>query len=237
MIVKVGDAIDEVRPLRGDYDRWFREGLDLEPADTEVWDPRATAAAPTPAAVRAVVVTGSSCMVTDRAEWSVQAGAWLASAVREGVPVLGVCYGHQLLADVFGGRVGRNPNGREIGTVEVELTDAAYTDPLFAKARALGPSIVVQATHRESVLDLPPGAVRLAGNPLDSNQAFRLGDRTFGVQFHPEFDHEVIREYVRARADACRAEGLDPDALGAAVRPSSDGRALLRRFRALVDGG
>jgi GMP synthase (glutamine-hydrolysing) len=233
LIVKVGDALEEAKRRRGDYDRWFREGLGLDAAQVEVFDPRASAAAPpSPREVRAVVVTGSSCMVSDHAPWSVATGAWLREVVAAGTPLLGVCYGHQLLAEAFGGRVERNPNGREIGTIEVSLTEAARGDALF---HDLGPTFVAQATHREAVLALPDGAVRLGGNALDPNQAFRLGDRAFGVQFHPEFDDDVIRDYLAARADACREEGLDPDALLAAVRPSDHGRLLLARFRALSD--
>jgi GMP synthase (glutamine-hydrolysing) len=232
LIVKVGDAIDEVKPRRGDYDRLFREGLGLAPGEARVFDPRIESDPPSPKEVRAVVVTGSSSMVTDRAPWSVVTGAWLREAVEAGLPVLGVCYGHQLLADAFGGRVDRNPKGREIGTIEVALTEAAADDPLF---RGFGPAILAQATHRESVLALPPGAVRLGGSELDRNQAFRLGDRAFGVQFHPEFDDEIIRDYLGARAAACREEGLDADALLAGVRASEHGRILLGRFRALAD--
>ena len=60
---------------------------------------------------------------------------------------------------------------------------------------------------------LPPGARLLASSRGDPHQAFAVGDHAWGVQFHPEFDADVVRAYLEARRDAVRAEGLDPDAL------------------------
>ena len=127
--------------------------------------------------------------------------------------MLGICYGHQLLAHALGGEVGRNPRGREIGTVVVRRLAPAQHDPLLGVWSEAEPAHV---THLESVLALPAGAVRLAESDLDPVQAFTVGERAWGVQFHPEFDAETVRAYLLARTEKVRAEGLDPDALLAA---------------------
>jgi GMP synthase (glutamine-hydrolysing) len=228
VILKTGSTLPRLAP-RGDYEDWIAEGMgarDVHVCRVAEGDPL-----PAPEDVGALVITGSSAMVTDRLPWSEAAAAWLPEVLAREVPVLGICYGHQLLAHALGGEVGLNPRGREIGTIEVELTPEGAADPLLGSR---GPTLVVSASHRQSVLALPPGARRLAGNAKDPNQAFALGARTWAVQFHPEWDHEVVRVYVEERADALRAEGLDPDALLAATRASDDGPALLKRFAELA---
>src|SRR5690606_8748056 len=212
------------------YEDWLAEGLGVS---ADVRDLPEGDALPAPDAPGAVVITGSSAMVTDRLEWSERAAAWLPEVLRHGTPVLGICYGHQLLAHALGGKVGANPRGREIGTVEVELTDEGRRDALLGGPRT---TLVVSASHRQSVLRLPDGARHLAANALDPNQAFAIGERAWGVQFHPEWDHDVMRAYLEDRADVLRAEGLDPDALLARVRPSGDGPAILRRFAEIALG-
>ena len=92
----------------------------------------------------------------------------------------------------------------------------------------------MQATHVEAVLELPAGARLLASSPGDPHQAFAVGDHAWGVQFHPEFDADVVRAYLEARRDAVRAEGLDPDALLRGASDSPHGAALLRRFARLL---
>lgn len=234
LIVKTGDALPSVIDERGSYDDWIAAGMGLPRRDVEVATVYEGAALPDPAAPIGAVVTGSSAFVTEAAPWSERTGAWLRRAVEAGTPVLGVCYGHQLLARALGGEVGRNPRGREIGTVLVRLEAAASDDPLLA---GFPPTLRVQATHLESVLSLPPEARLLASSDLDPHAAFAVGERAFGVQFHPEFDADVIREYIRARREPMREEGLSPDALLAAAVDSPYGTALLRRFRELAESG
>ena len=80
-----------------------------------------------------VIVTGSGAMVTDRADWSERSADWLRDAAHDGMSLLGICYGHQLLAHALGGEVGDNPAGREIGHGALELHAAAASDdPLFS---------------------------------------------------------------------------------------------------------
>src|SRR5690606_14497497 len=94
-----------------------------------------------------VIVTGSAAMVTDRHDWSEQAAAWLRDAAHAGLPLLGICYGHQLIAHALGGKVGPNEVGREMGTVCIHLQPAAKDDPLFA---GVPRSFAAQATHLQS---------------------------------------------------------------------------------------
>lgn len=230
VIVKTGSTLPRLARERGDYEDWIAEGLGLP--NVRVCDSIGGEALPDPPLPRAVVITGSSAMVTERLEWSERAASWLPEVLRRGTPVLGICYGHQLLAHALGGEVGPNPRGREIGTIDVTLTDEGRRDPLLSHR---GPELVVSASHRQSVLRLPAGARQLASNALDPNQAFAIGARAWGVQFHPEWDHDVIRAYLEERAETLREEGLDPDALLARVRPSDDGPAILRRFAELVE--
>jgi len=227
LIVKVGSTLPEIAARRGDFEDWIVARLGADPARIRIAAVQAGAELPAPATLAGVVVTGSSAMVSHGEAWSERTAAWLGAAALAGTPVLGICYGHQLLAHALGGRVGRNPRGREIGTVEVRLHERAREDALFAELPA---QLKVQATHVESVLELPAGARPLASSPGDPHQAFAVGERAWGVQFHPEMDADVIRGYLTARREAVLAEGLDPDALLRAASDSPHGAAILRRF-------
>jgi GMP synthase (glutamine-hydrolysing) len=117
--------------------------------------------------------------------------------------------------------------------VRVHLLPDAASDSLLG---VLDGEIAAQQTHSESVLELPPGARRLAENDCDPNQAYALGENVWGVQFHPEFDADVVRAYLVERADALREEGLDPEAISDRVTETPAGPLLLRRFAALLHG-
>jgi GMP synthase (glutamine-hydrolysing) len=234
LVVKCGSTLASLRERRGDYEDWILAGMGVPRARAQVASAPDEDALPDPASVAAVVLTGSSAMVSAREPWSERAAGWLRGAVRAGTPVLGICYGHQLLAHALGGRVGVNPRGREIGTVLVETGPAARADALLGELPERFPA---QATHVESVLELPAGATLLAASQGDPHQAFSCGPRAWGVQFHPEFDADAIRAYLDARRELLRAEGRDPDSLLAGVRESPCGPTLLRRFAALVLAG
>jgi GMP synthase (glutamine-hydrolysing) len=231
LVIKTGSTLPELRPRRGDYEDWIVEGLGLPWERIDLVGVHEGETLPEPGELAGVVMTGSSALVSAREPWSERAGAWLCEALATGTPLLGICYGHQLLAQALGGRVGRNPRGREIGTVAVDLRPAARQDPLLG---GLPARLKVQATHVESVLELPPGARLLASSALDPHQAFACGERAWGVQFHPEFDAEVVRTYLEVRREEIRGEGIDPESLERAVEESPHGTRLLRRFAELL---
>jgi GMP synthase (glutamine-hydrolysing) len=233
LIVKTGTTVSNVVAQRGDFEAWITRGLGVPEADIDVCRVHQEAALPALSelgAIAGVVVTGSPAMVTERLPWSERTAAWLREAVNAEVPVLGICYGHQLLAHAFGGRVDDNPRGRHIGTVDVALNDLGALDPLLG---ALGPVLHVAVSHRQSVLELPKEATLLATADRDPNHAFSIGKRAWGVQFHPEFDADIVRGYVSARRDLINAEGLDASAIELAARDTDHGPRVLRRFAAL----
>lgn len=231
LIVQTGSTLDALRARRGDFPDWFRRGLGLARDEVDVVHVSAGATLPGAEEYDGVVVTGSGAMVTERLDWSERTADWLREAIEHGVPTLGVCYGHQLIAHALGGRVDWNPKGREIGTVEIVATTAAQTDALLGAAP---PRFLAQATHLQSVIELPPGATLLASSSREAHQAVRFGERAWGLQFHPEFGAATIRAYIDSRAAAIDAEGLDAQALRASVTPAPDARHLLRRFRELA---
>lgn len=117
----------------------------------------------------------------------------MAKAVADGVPVLGICLGAQLLARALGARVRRAP-ARELGFKPVRLTAAGSADPLLA---TFGQSPWVFQWH-EDTFDLPEGAELLATGDAVVNQAFRYGNRAWGVQFHFEVNQEGIDTWLTA---------------------------------------
>lgn len=224
LVLKTGATHEEIARAEGDFEDWFLQALDPT-ADAAVADAR-TGELPAPGLPGGVIVTGSPDMVTDRADWMERAAAWLRERVGAGRPVLGVCFGHQLLAWALGGIVDDNPGGRECGAVEVEQTEAGRADPLLGEMPRRFDAFSV---HRQSVRRLPPGAELLARTSQIEVQAARYGERAWGVQFHPEFTESIVRAYVRQYAAGLVDDGIDPDAVLAAVRPSRTDR-LLRRF-------
>lgn len=233
-VLKTGEALAPVKAVCGDFEDWIAQGLGCPLAELRVISAHEGEGLPEAGSLAGVVVTGSPLMVTAREDWSEASAAWLGAIVEhDTTPVLGLCYGHQLMAHGLGGEVGANPRGREMGTVEIELPAAALEQqPLFEPGRFPG-----HMSHVESVLVAPRDARVLATTALEPHAALQFGPRQWGVQFHPEFDREIMQRYVEARRAVLIAEGFDPDEMIAATVETPVLSQTLERFASLVDPG
>lgn len=234
LIVKTGDAFPEVVDQHGDFETLFVNQLSTPlPAhlDLQVWDAQREFEAPALESLAGIVITGSHSMVSDAEPWSEALKPWLQAALANDIPMLGVCYGHQLMAAAFGGVSDYHPAGRESGTRTVRLTQAGQQDPLFSQ---LPEHFVAHLTHAQSVMEAPHGATVLAHNSHDAHQALRYGPRQWSVQFHPEFTVPVMRAYIERQRAALRDQGDEPDTLVANVTDCHEASSLLRRFLAFL---
>ncbi len=159
----------------------------------EVCRPYAGDALPDPGP--ALVVLGGRMGAGDDedAPWLPATRALLARAAQDGTPVLGVCLGAQLLAAGCGGRVERGADGLEAGVVDVRWRAEAAGDPLVGGLPDPHPG---PSMHRDAVVELPPGAVWLGRSAQYPHQVFRVGERAWGVQFHPEVTVPTFRTWA-----------------------------------------
>ena len=226
LIIETGDPAPSLRRY-GNFSHWIRVAAGLQSEQAVVYRVIDGQALPERDGFAGALITGSGAMVTERLDWSERSAAWLRDAAHAGMPLFGICYGHQLLAHALGGEVGYNPVGREMGTVRIERMDAAADDPLFGKHP---PSFDAHATHLQTITRLPEGAIKLARSEKDACHAFRWGHSTWGVQFHPEFSIAMMRGYITARHEKLLNEGMHPPTIHRSVTAAPHARNVLRSF-------
>jgi GMP synthase (glutamine-hydrolysing) len=234
LIVKTGDAYPEIAKQHGDFEALFEQQLSTALPDhlaLTVWDARQSATPPALDTLAGIVITGSHSMVSDAEPWSEALKPWLQSALANDTPMLGVCYGHQLMAAAFGGVSDYHPAGRESGTHSVRLTQAGQQDPLFSQ---LPECFNAHLSHAQSVMQAPHGCTVLAHNSHDAHQALRYGPRQWSVQFHPEFTIPVMRAYIERQRAALRDQGENPETLSAEVTDAPEAASLLQHFLSFV---
>lgn len=122
--------------------------------------------------------------------------------------------------------MGFHPEGAEVGTVKINNLKS-HDDPLFC---TLPEQFLGHATHSQTVLELPPQAVRLASNSHENNHAFRMGDHAWGVQFHPEFTSSVMKEYIQEQKDSLLEAEKDYSLILDSVRSTPLASSLLSSF-------
>jgi GMP synthase (glutamine-hydrolysing) len=230
-IIKTGSTFPRIKQRAGDFEDWIIESSGLPTAAVDVVNVHEGEALPSVEKLAGVIITGSPAMVTDQDAWMRALTAWLPSVVGLNIPLLGICFGHQILAQAMGGQVDFHPQGREIGTVAISLTTEGKRDALFGD---FPESFKAHVTHAQTVTVLPQNACRLAENPFETTHAFRLGENAWGVQFHPEFSAAIMASYIDEQAATLLGNGRDVAVLQAAIVETELANSLLRRFVGII---
>ncbi len=230
LIVKTGTARTALADPDGDFEDWIARGLGRRVQVCSVYEGDEP---PTARATGGVVVTGSAAMVSDHEAWADRTAEWLRTAVDAGVPVLGICFGHQLLAHALGGKVGPNPRGREIGTIKSPWPMAprptpfspgcppgSTSTPHIWRASSSFPRAQSCSPRHRWIRTTPSGAGPPGlGRPVPPRVLRR--------------DHPRLH---RGQATGHAGGRTDPDRLLAEVRETRWGGDILARFAQLADG-
>ena len=157
-----------------------------------------------------LVLGGPQQAEDDTVAWFGPLKQGLRVAHEAGVPTLGICLGHQLIASALGGRVESNPRGQQLGLLSVGWTAAATADELTRSVASPRRGV---HWNDDVVTRLPAGATVLAETTDGELQAAHFGARTWGVQLHPEVDAAVLRPWAESDHEAHTLRGVDQETL------------------------
>jgi GMP synthase-like glutamine amidotransferase len=226
-ILETGVPPAALVPEHGRYDAMVRRLLG-DDFTARTYDVQAGELPAGPDSHAALVITGSSTGVYDPLPWI----APLKSFIREAhgrAKLVGLCFGHQIMAEALGGRVEKSAKGWGLGLHDYDVVSAA---PWMGESPP--PTIAVAASHQDQVVDPPPGATVLLASPFTPFAGLHYeGGTALSVQFHPEFTHAFAAELLRFRK-AALPDGMAERAIASLERPGDAVRvgAWIRRFLA-----
>lgn len=165
---------------------------------------------PNPSQFNGIIIGGSlhNPIFGEEKLWMKKVYNFIREIIAEKIPLLGICGGHQFIVKALGGKVIYNPKGRELGTIEINLTKEGEKDPLFL---GIPKNFKAQLSHKCIVEDLKSNWQLLASSELCQIQAAAINHRTRIVQFHPEFKPEHLEALIKIRKSILLEEGFVKD--------------------------
>ena len=199
-ILQTGHAPDALRPTHGDYPDLFQQLLKDRDLTFRTWSVVDGEFPLGPHDAEGWLVTGSRHGAYEDHPWIPPLEGLIRDIHAEKVPMVGICFGHQIIAQALGGKVEKYPGGWSVGRTEYDFG---------------GEPIALNAWHQDQVPQRPEGARVLASSPFCENAALVYDDRIFTVQAHPEFSRPFLAEMIDKRG-----RGLVPDPLLDAAKAS-----------------
>lgn len=196
-ILVTGHAIDELRDTRGDYDQIFGDVLAAQGFDTKAWF---VVDGEHPASVTDAdgwIITGSKHGAYEDHDWIAPLEDFIRAVYADGRPMVGICFGHQIIAQALGGKVVKFDQGWAVGHTDYTID---------------GEEMRLLAWHQDQVVQAPEGARVIGSNAFCENAALLYDNRVLTIQPHPEFDSEILEKLIEVRGKGV----VEPDRLAAA---------------------
>ncbi len=190
LIFKAGTTHHQIKLEAGDTHQWIIEAINRPHFVFDTLSLAEMPQMPDFSQYKGLFITGSHSNVTEQLPWMQYAHQLLKHAMHQAVPILGICFGHQLLADALGGIVDYHPKGPENGVIDVgrKPIPDELTQNLPGQFKAF-------AAHEQTVKTLPVGAVCLGGNLHEPHHIVKFAPHSWGVQYHPEFTPVISNHY------------------------------------------
>ncbi len=206
-ILQTGHVPDAMIARTGDYDDIFGDILRARGFDVAAW-PVVDMVFPEDAgAADGWLITGSKHGAYDDLPWIAPLEALIRDIHARGLPLIGICFGHQIIAQALGGKVEQFAGGWAVGHTVYQGEDGPFA---------------VNAWHRDQVTKLPEGARVLAANDFCENAVLAYGDHIWTIQPHPEFDARFVADLTRLRGRGVVPDDLLDDAMRRLDQPTDN---------------
>lgn len=192
-ILQTGHAPETLAERTGDYDAIFSNMLGGHGLEFDAYAVVDNIFPESAHAAQGWLITGSKHGAYEDHDWIAPLEALVREIHSAGLPLIGVCFGHQIIAQALGGRVEKFDKGWAVGRTEYVVGDKRW---------------LLNAWHQDQVTKLPDGATVLGGNAFCENAVIAYGDRIWTIQPHPEFDSAFVEGLITQRG-----RGVVPDDL------------------------
>lgn len=221
-VLQTGRTIPEALEEHGDYDAMCKRMVGRTPAQADTF---AVLDGYVPEALDGydvVVITGSKHGVYEDHPWIPPLETLIQRTMDAGQTMIGICFGHQIMAQALGGRAAKSDRGLGVGLMDYEFVDGEGN----RAQRSL------YAWHQDQVLDAPPGSTVIASSEFCPIAGLRYGNQAISLQPHPEFTRGYMSALIEARAGSALTRGAADEALASLERPchAKDIEALMQNF-------
>ena len=196
-ILVTGHALDELRDTRGDYDRIFDDLLKAFGFETKAWFVVDEEYPESPEDADGWLITGSKHGAYEDHPWIPHLEAFIRDVYADGRPMIGICFGHQIIAQALGGKVVKFDQGWAVGHTDYDIG---------------GDQMRLLAWHQDQVVETPESAEVIGSNAFCENAALLYDNRILTIQPHPEFDGEILERLIDVRGKGV----VEPDRLAVA---------------------
>lgn len=220
-ILMTGHAVPEVKETLGDYDAMFARLLAGHGFDFVSYDCEGGVIPHSPAECDGWLITGSKHGVYEDHPWIPPLEDFIRKVYADGRPLIGVCFGHQIVAQALGGKVAKFSGGWSVGNTEYEID---------------GAPVSLNAWHQDQVIELPSDAQVIGASDFCAHAALVYGDKVWTIQPHPEFTSEMIDFLLKYRGAGVVPDDILADAARRLDAPTHSGDMARRMADFLKKG-